>query len=91
MEKAELAIRFTYHKPFGDQNKKYEEIRDAAHEFAFLIDDFVSDSREKSLAFTKLEEAVMWAMVAKYCAGDVVLARDVAIATGVWTPNGSTT
>lgn len=29
--------------------------------------------------------------VAEYCAGDVRLARDVAIATGVWTPNRSRT
>ena len=30
-------------------------------EFAYLLNDLCPDSREKSLAMTKLEECVMWA------------------------------
>lgn len=52
---------FTYHKPKGDQLGKYEAIRAQAKEFAILIREVCPDSREKSLAMTKLEEAVMWA------------------------------
>ena len=63
-ETSELKVRFTYHRPVGDQPKKYEEIRDFGHEFAALIYDFAVDCRERSLAITKIEEAVMWANAA---------------------------
>ena len=39
-------------------------IRARARQLAHLIDDSCPDSRERSLAFTKLEEAVMWANAA---------------------------
>lgn len=52
---------FTYHAPKEGQPAKYTALRDKAKEFAYLIDELVPDSREKSLAMTKLEEAVMWA------------------------------
>jgi hypothetical protein len=52
---------FTYHAPKADQIPRYGEIRDKAKELAYLIDGLVEDSREKSLAFTKLDETVMWA------------------------------
>jgi len=52
---------FTYHKPEPGQPEIYQEIRDKAKELAYLIDTKVPASREQSLAFTKLEEAVMWA------------------------------
>jgi len=55
---------FTYHPPKNDQVKRYEEIRDHAKELALHIDNDCPDSREKSLAMTKLEEAVMWANAA---------------------------
>jgi hypothetical protein len=57
----ELTKRFTYHPPKGDQATRYELIRDAAKDFAAVIDDHAPDSREKSLAMTHLEQAVMWA------------------------------
>jgi len=42
------------------------KLRDKAKEFAYMIDELVPDSREKSLAMTKLEDNgiyadVMWA------------------------------
>ena len=52
---------FTYHSPKEDQAARYGEIRSSAKILAELIDKDCPDSREKSLAFTKLEEAVMWA------------------------------
>ena len=52
---------YTYHTPKGDQSERYESIRAKARELAELIEACCPDSREKSLAHTKLEEAVMWA------------------------------
>lgn len=59
MDKIENA--FTYHAPQPGQPEKYQAIRTMAKELAYLIDELVPDSREKSLAQTKLEESVMWA------------------------------
>ena len=52
---------FTYHAPKTGQPEMYTEIREKAKELAYLIDSTCPDSREKSLAMTKLEECVMWA------------------------------
>ena len=57
----ELNRRFVYHKPFGDQSERYENIRSVALEFATLLVNSCPESRELSLALTKLEESVMWA------------------------------
>lgn len=55
---------YSYHAPKGDQQERYQNIRAKARELAELIDGSCPDSREKSLANTKLEEAVMWANAA---------------------------
>jgi hypothetical protein len=52
---------FVYHTPKGNQPARYTAIRAAAKGLAVLIDESCPDSREKSLAITKLEECVMWA------------------------------
>lgn len=52
---------FMYHSPKEGQPEKYNELREKAKELAYLIDGLCPDSREKSLAMTKLEEAVFWA------------------------------
>lgn len=52
---------FTYHAPKEGQPEKYQAIREKAKELAYLIQGLVPDSREKSLAMTKLEECAMWA------------------------------
>lgn len=52
---------FKYHESSQVQKEKYEKIRSKAKELAYLIEDIAPDSREKSLAMTKLEECVMWA------------------------------
>lgn len=60
----ELVNRFTYHAPREDQVERYEEIRAKGLLFALEVYSSCPDSREKSLAMTKIEEAVMWANAA---------------------------
>lgn len=64
IDSAEIEKRFSYHAPKGDQPERYEALRDKAKEMAYLINHACPDSREKSLALTKLEEAVMFANAA---------------------------
>lgn len=52
---------YTYHTPRGSQHERYTAIRAKAKELAELFEDCCPDSREKSLAHTNLEQAVMWA------------------------------
>ena len=61
MDKSELDNRFMYHAPSPMQVTVYAEIRAKAKEFAVLLDVLCPESREKALAFTELESAVMWA------------------------------
>lgn len=61
MTSKEIESRFSYHAPRGDQPERYERIRAAARDLAGLVDEACPDSREKSLAMTRLEECVMWA------------------------------
>lgn len=64
MNTTDIKRRFIYHAPKGDQALRYERLRAAAREYAELIDELSPDSREKSLAMTYLEQAVMWANAA---------------------------
>lgn len=59
--KEELQKRFTYHAPKSDQPQRYQSIREFAKDFAEFIVENTPESRERSLALTKLEESVMWA------------------------------
>jgi hypothetical protein len=52
---------FTYHKPKNDQQERYQELREMAKTFALYINHNCPESREKSLAITNLQQAVMWA------------------------------
>ena len=52
---------FTYHAPKSDQTRRYGALRDEAKMLAFMIEAYVPNSREKSLALTKLEECIMHA------------------------------
>jgi len=60
----QIEHNFSYHVPREGQPEAYIAIREKAKELAYLIDDLALDVREKSLAMTKLEEAVMWANAA---------------------------
>ena len=52
---------FTYHPPKPGQAEIYQSIRDISRGLAMFIEDHCPQSRERSLAMTKLEECVMWA------------------------------
>lgn len=52
---------FSFHVAKPHQAGMYGSIRETAKMFAYVIDELVPDSREKSLAMTKPEECVMWA------------------------------
>lgn len=52
---------FTYHAPFGNQQARYQEIREAAKAFAHTLNRACPESREKSIAFTQLQQCVQMA------------------------------
>jgi hypothetical protein len=60
MHKYDLENTFRYHLPKSDQSQKYEALRAKAKELAALILETVPDSRERSIALAKVEEASMW-------------------------------
>ena len=64
IDNKELANRFTYHLPIDDQTRVYESIRGEAALFAKHILCMTPESREQSLAITKIEEVVFWANAA---------------------------
>jgi len=64
MNTEELINIFSYHPPFGDQEVRYQIIRETAKTLAVHIERWCPRSREKSLAITKLQECVMMANAA---------------------------
>ena len=61
---AQIDKAFTYHPPKADQIPRYNVLRLAAMNMAIVIANNTPESREQSLALTKLEEAVMFANAA---------------------------
>ncbi|HVK16171.1 MAG TPA: hypothetical protein VM533_04425, partial [Fimbriiglobus sp.] len=61
---AYLDKTFQYHPPKGDQSAMYGRIRSAVRSAAITVITNCPQSRERSLALTKLEEACMWANAA---------------------------
>ena len=62
MDKRELDNRFMFHSPKDQVTKdSHEAIRDACLQHAEFLEGLLPDSREKSLAITKLEEVMFWA------------------------------
>ena len=64
MTPAEITEAFTYHAPDGQQAAAYEDLRANAKAMAEGMVEMCPESRELSLALTKLREAVMWANAA---------------------------
>jgi hypothetical protein len=64
VDQIRLEKDFIYHAPKEDQPERYVAIRDIAKHFAAGVMDMSPDSRERSLALTKIEEAVFWANAA---------------------------
>lgn len=56
-----MGKKFKEHKLDSDQKLASGVVRDAADTLDSVYEDWIVDSREKSLAMTKLEESVMWA------------------------------
>lgn len=56
-----LENRFKSHDVTEEQVNQMKAIRDECYNLAFLINVEVPESREKSLALTKLEEVMFWA------------------------------
>jgi len=65
---AQIEHNFKYHPPVGNAVDVHQEIRLCCRHAANTIDKYLpaAAGREKALALTKLEEAMMWA-----CAGVV--------------------
>ena len=55
---------YTYHAPTPEQVERYTALRSKCKELAEMVHELCPPSRERSLAFTKIEEASMWANAA---------------------------
>ena len=64
MDTKTIKNNFEHHPLAGEQVASYEVICSQAKGLAIDIQSQCPDSREKSLAFTKLEECIMWANAA---------------------------
>lgn len=60
---------FSYHPPRPEDVEKFQNMRRYGLSFAEYVEQ-LPNSREKSLALTKIEEAVMWANAAIARDGD---------------------
>lgn len=58
---------FAYHKPSQDGLSRITQLRQAFSNLHDVIDALAPASREKSIAFTELETAAMWAIKAVVC------------------------
>jgi hypothetical protein len=58
---AQIDNIFTYHAPKNDQTERYERLRSHARNLAREIQRCCPESREKSLAITNLQQAIMFA------------------------------
>jgi len=62
MDTPTIENNFNYHRWNEEQTEQYRRIQEKAKELAYLfLHSCPPKTREKALAFTKLEEAVMWA------------------------------
>ena len=58
----DLQNRFKYHKPKDVQvANNHETVRQLCLQLARELNNYIPEGREKALAFTKLEEVMMWA------------------------------
>ena len=64
MTPEEIRDRFSYHVPSLAGVERHKALTSTFSATAATVDDACPDSREKSLAMTKLEEAKFWASAA---------------------------
>lgn len=57
----EIKNRFGFHKGTDVTMPKHQIVRESFKELSTILDETLPDGRAKSVAFTKLEEASMWA------------------------------
>jgi hypothetical protein len=60
----QLKNTFQYHRPSGNQAERYERLRDEGGKLAHMIATNTPESREQSVALTKLQEVIMFANAA---------------------------
>lgn len=61
---ADINHRFKHHPPTQESIGIHEKVREADTVLANLLEELLPDSREKSIALTKLEESGFWANAA---------------------------
>lgn len=61
-ERGSTAWNMTNHRPTDDEIHAIEALREDFIGVAEAVEDVCPESRERSLAITKLEEALMWAV-----------------------------
>lgn len=59
--------RFEYHPPFGDQAKRYAQIRAAGRAMVELLIDLAPDSPERHRSLEALQQSIMFANAAIAC------------------------
>lgn len=64
MDQADIENRFGYHAPTGNKGPKHDHVRRTLQTVAETLNSYLPEGREKSLAVTHLEEAMMWANAA---------------------------
>jgi len=64
IDDAEIEKRFSHHPPTGEKVHVHENVRMVYRQLAHEVSTVLPESREKSLAFTALEESLMWANAA---------------------------
>lgn len=56
----DLENRFSYHKPTGQSEiERFQELRDECFSLSLVIEEVCPDSREREIAFARLEEVMM--------------------------------
>lgn len=64
MDAKDLEIRFSHHAPDRDRAATHGIVREQLLHVAKVLNRHLPEGREKSLVFTKLEEACFWANAA---------------------------
>jgi hypothetical protein len=60
----DISGRFDYHKPDQRKSELHTDVRNECHRLADLLNTFLPEGREKSLAITHLEETMFWSNAA---------------------------